>query len=351
NGFRTTFNYYTPAGYSLDKNDNNTELAGYFKEKISIGKDKLILEPSLRIHYYASLPEASIEPRFGMKWNISDKVRFKFAGGYFTQNLISAVSERDIVNLFVGFLSSPEDVAVSGTRVKGSSLLQKSWHAITGLEYDVTNDFTINVEPYYKWYPQLITLNRNKRFVSDSEFQTETGDAYGIDFSFKYTKRHWNVTTNYSYAFVTRFDGTQTYPTSFDRRHNMNIFGNYTFGKSHSWEAGVRWNFGTGFPFTLTKGFYDNISLGDIADNPATANGDIGIIYDEVRNGGRLPSYHRLDLSLKKSFSFGKYAALDITASVTNAYNRNNIFYFDRVRYTRVDQLPLLPSLAMQFRF
>jgi hypothetical protein len=101
----------------------------------------------------------------------------------------------------------------------------------------------------------------------------------------------------------------------------------------------------------LTKGFYDNISLGDIADNPATANGDIGIIYDEVRNGGRLPSYHRLDLSLKKSFSFGKYAALDITASVTNAYNRNNIFYFDRVRYTRVDQLPLLPSLAMQFRF
>lgn len=351
NGFRTTFEYVNPAGYGLDKNDNNTELAGYFKEKIKIGGDKLILEPSLRIHYYASLPEASIEPRFGMKWNITDKVRFKFAGGYFTQNLISAVSERDIVNLFVGFLSSPDDVLVSGQRVKGSSLLQKSWHAISGVEYDVNKHFTINVEPYYKWYPQLISLNRTKRTVNDPEFQVETGDAYGIDFSFKYVQKKWNVTTNYSYAFVTRNDGTQTYPTSFDRRHNINIFGNYVFGKARSWEAGVRWNFGTGFPFTLTKGFYDNISLATINDSPITANGDIGIIYDETRNGGRLPSYHRLDLSLKKSFSFGKYAGLDITASATNAYDRRNIFYFDRVRYTRVDQLPLLPSLAIQFKF
>jgi hypothetical protein len=32
-------------------------------------------------------------------------------------------------------------------------------------------------------------------------------------------------------------------------------------------------------------------------------------------------------------------------------YDRPNIFYFDRVRYTRVNQLPLLPSLSATFQF
>jgi len=36
---------------------------------------------------------------------------------------------------------------------------------------------------------------------------------------------------------------------------------------------------------------------------------------------------------------------------VTNALNRENIFYFDRVRFERVNQLPLLPSAGISFRF
>jgi hypothetical protein len=31
--------------------------------------------------------------------------------------------------------------------------------------------------------------------------------------------------------------------------------------------------------------------------------------------------------------------------------NRENIFYFDRVRYERVDQLPFLPSAGLSYRF
>ena len=30
---------------------------------------------------------------------------------------------------------------------------------------------------------------------------------------------------------------------------------------------------------------------------------------------------------------------------------RDNIFYFDRVRYSRVNQLPILPSLSATFHF
>ena len=37
--------------------------------------------------------------------------------------------------------------------------------------------------------------------------------------------------------------------------------------------------------------------------------------------------------------------------SVTNAYDRRNIFYFDRVTASRKDQLPLLPSVGVSWTF
>jgi len=41
----------------------------------------------------------------------------------------------------------------------------------------------------------------------------------------------------------------------------------------------------------------------------------------------------------------------DTLAPVTNAYNRENIFYFNRVKYERVNQLPLMPSIGMSLTF
>ena len=58
---------------------------------------------------------------------------------------------------------------------------------------------------------------------------------------------------------------------------------------------------GSGFPFTLTQGFYTNNTFEDgISTDVLTDNPDLGIIFDENRNGGRLPYYHRLDASLKE---------------------------------------------------
>ena len=36
---------------------------------------------------------------------------------------------------------------------------------------------------------------------------------------------------------------------------------------------------------------------------------------------------------------------------MTNVYNRNNIFYFDRLTFTRIDQLPFMWSAGLTFRF
>ena len=147
-------------------------------------------------------------------------------------------------------------------------------------------------------------------------------------------------------------DFQQTYSPYYDRRHNVNLVAAYDFGKKRSWEVSARWNFGSGFPFTQTQAFYEsNPFAAGISTNYTTTNGKLGILYASQIDGGRLPAYNRLDLEIKKIFSFKKRLKLEINASVSNAYNRENIFYFNQVTYNRVNQLPILPSLAVAFSF
>ncbi len=352
NGFNTDFEFRSPLDFTFRQNDFTTELAIFAKYKHKF--KNLIIEPSIRLQYYASLSEIYPEPRLGLKYNITDKLRFKFAGGLFSQNLISTVSEQDVVNLFVGFLSGPEKpLFTPGSKTeKTDSKLQKAYHGIAGFEIDITKQIELNVEPYYKGFTQLIFLNRNKLEASDPDYVTETGEAYGIDFSLRYETKQLYLWATYSLGKVNRDDGEQVYPTIFDRRHNVNFLATYNFGGGLLWEASVRWNMGSGFPFTTTQGYYEFLDFEDgIATNPATENGDLGVILDNARNGGRLPYYHRFDASLKKTIEFNKNMKLESTLSVTNAYNRENIFYYNRKTNSRVNQLPILPSLGLVFHF
>ena len=96
---------------------------------------------------------------------------------------------------------------------------------------------------------------------------------------------------------------------------------------------------------------YEDLNLGgSISGNYTNENGTMGIYYDQLY-GGRLPVYHRLDLSGKRRFSIGSRSILDVNLSITNVYNRNNLFYYDRITSQRVDQLPLLVSLGISFSF
>lgn len=348
---RTEFEFRNPFGVRLSQEQNTTELAAFLKYRKAW--DGLVIEPGFRMQYYASLGEFSPEPRLGLKYNVSDRTRIKAAAGLYTQNLISISNERDVVNLFTGFLSGPEVQFndLEGNRV--TSKLQSASHAVIGVEQDLTDKIQINVEGYYKNFDQLVVVNRNKLSAADADYSVETGKAYGIDFSLKYETPKWYIWSTYSYGFVNRFDGEQEYPTIFDRRHNVNFLATYTFGDRRDWMLSARWNMGSGFPFTKTQGFYNNQRFEDgVNSDYLTSNPDnIGIIYSDERNGGRLPYYHRLDLSAQKTLYFGDRMNAEIVVSVSNAYDRDNIFFFDRVKYDRVDQLPIIPAIGLRFNY
>lgn len=351
-GFETDFNFFNAIGVRYEQQQFTTQLGAYVKYR-KVFNEKLVLEPSLRLQVYASLGSVSPEPRLGLKYNLSDRVRLKFAGGLYSQNLISTKSDRDVVNLFNGFLSGPEETLETIDGEEANSKLQKAWHAIGGVEIDVTDNLEITVEPYFKNFTQFININRDKVFPSDPDFATETGEAYGIDFLAKYEFKRWYAWVAYSLGRVTRNDGNQIYPPHYDRRHNANVILSYLIGENQDFEVSFRWNLGSGFPFTQTAGFYEQLDFSDgISTDYTSANGNLGIIYnDDELNGGRLPYYHRLDFSAKKRWEFLNDSELEISLSVTNLYDRENIFFFDRIRATRVNQLPILPSLSFSYAF
>jgi hypothetical protein len=327
--------------------NNTTDINGYVKFKHRI--DKWVIEPGIRLEYYAGLREMSLEPRFGAKYNWTDGFRLKLAGGKYSQNLISAISEHDIVNLFSGFLFSPDEQLKDLNGNYTTDKIQKAWHLISGVEIDLGRHSSLQIEPYVKYFDQLINVNRYKMFGQDPNYLIESGISYGNDISFKYDFNRTSLWASYSISKTTRKDIVEEYPTHFDRRHNVNLMGTYKMGEDNNWELSARWNLGSGFPFTKTQGFYEQLNLNNI-DDYISANGEMGVIYGD-RNAGRLPYYHRLDISLKRYVYFGENGKLEIIAAVTNTYNRPNVFYFDRVSYERVNQLPIIPAIGMNLSF
>ncbi|MGB6037561.1 MAG: TonB-dependent receptor, partial [Cryomorphaceae bacterium] len=365
-GFGTELSFFNPLGQRIEQNDNNTELAGYvtYKKKIN----NLILDGGLRLQYYASIRTLRPEPRLGVKYNITENLRLKAAFGMFSQNIISANSDRDVVNLFYGFLVGPEDLQDEITLEDGSvrevkNPLQTAIHYIAGVEYDLTNRISVNLEGYFKDFTQLTNINRNKIYSSRTQdptvpdilkrdFIVETGTAVGVDLTVGYESRQIYIWTVFSVANVDRWDGVRTYDPVFDRNYNVNLVASYRFGKGLDWEVNGRWNYGSGFPFTQNQGFFlqENF-IGGLNTDITQTNSDEAQIQFAGLNDGRLPDYHRLDLTLKKTFKFSENSSLETSFSVTNTYDRENIFFVDRVTGERVNQLPVLPSFGVLYSF
>jgi len=363
-GFTTDFVFSNSVGLELQQKENTSEIGAYLKYKKTIGK--LLIEPSLRLSWYASLSNVSLEPRLALKYNATERFRVKFAGGFYSQNLISATSDKDVVNLFYGFLSGPESIPEEFDGKEITHKLQKAQHVILGFEYDLAPNVVVNLEGYYKNFSQLTNLNRNKLLdeeeypqapdVITKDFIIEKGYATGADFTLKFDKDRFYFWAVYSLGYVIRkyedVDGTiKEYYPHYDRRHNVNLVANYTFGSREDWDVNARWNFGTGFPFTLTQGYFPLINFTDgIYTDYTTTNEELGTLYADL-NTGRLPTYHRLDVGLKKTFTLSRYTKLEANVSITNVYNRENIFYVDRVTNEKVYQLPFMPSAGLMFTF
>jgi hypothetical protein len=359
NGFQTDFVLYNANDRFIQQLESTTELNGFVNYKVNQRRIKANI--GLRSQYYASLGNGSFEPRLQFRYSPRPFLGFKFSAGLYSQNLLSAISDRDVVNLFYGFLSGPDNLPTVFDGQAVTTKLQKARHASAGFDISFKKHY-INVESFFKYFNQITNINRDKLFDDNAanqdkpaslrqDFIIERGNAYGGDISYKYDFRPFYVWAVYSLTYVDRFDGKIRYQPVFDRRHNANLMISYNFDTANPTEISFRWNIGSGFPFTQTQGYYQKYDFqSGISTNYTSGNGNLGILYGPL-NEGRLPWYHRLDFSIRRTWKLKNLRELGMVFSVTNVYNRSNIFYFDRINLTRVDQLPFLPAIGCTYTF
>jgi hypothetical protein len=125
-------------------------------------------------------------------------------------------------------------------------------------------------------------------------------------------------------------------------------------------ELGVRWNMGTGLPYTRPIGAYARydfslLDLGWRVDGEATDTMSSAIVLGP-RNAERYPTYHRLDASVRKTY-VKRWGTLTPHADLLNLYDRRNVlFYFYQYgesppTRTGISMFPLLPTVGLEARF
>jgi hypothetical protein len=364
-GMRTDFQTFNSLQVAVEQQENTTELGGYVDYTMKRGA--WIVQPSMRMQYYSSLARIRPEPRFGVKYKASGRLRLKAAAGMYSQNVISANSDRDVVNLFYGFLAGPQNLQdeirmPDGTDRDIRHSLQTANHVVAGFEFDVTERLNVNTEGYVKQFTQLTNFNRNKLFPDNTtyadepdafkkDFVVETGRAIGADIVVKYEERETYLWFVYGLGDVDRWDGIRWYDPVFDRRHNVNLVASQGFDQG-KWLVSARWNLGSGLPFTQSQGYYQSPGTGGGIDGDyLTSNPNQVSIYLAGLNEGRLPAYHRLDLNVKRAWKDVAGGDLELSLGVTNVYDRDNVFYVNRITGQRKNQLPFLPSLGMDWAF
>lgn len=367
-GFSTKYTTTNELGLQVggDEGRFSFELSAFANYRLVY--KRFVIQPGFRLEAYASRGVVSPEPRLAIKYNANEFIRIKASGGRYSQNFTSTSSDRDVVNLFNGLLSAPDNFQKTFVDEKGKehtvkNALQFAWHAVLGTEFDLGKHVTLDVEGYYKDFTQLSNINQNKQYNDVAEFADipdefkkdfiiESGKSYGLDVLTKFQMDRMFLWVTYSLGFSTRYDGFVQYFPVHDRRHNLNIVASYQLGKKKTWEINLRWNFGSGLPFTPTSGAYQNETFGQgvMTDYTTTNTNEVSLILGDF-NSERLPSYHRLDVTVKKSFTFKNKSILEANASVTNAYNRKNIFYVNRVTNEVIYQFPVMPSFGVSYKW
>ncbi|MCX7728487.1 MAG: TonB-dependent receptor, partial [Bacteroidia bacterium] len=371
NVLNTDYEIQNPNFSPIQEQRSTANLGAYAKFRWILLNKHLVIEPGFRAQYYATLGIFSPEPRIGIKYNITNTFRMKAAGGLYSQSLFSANSDRDVVNLFYGYIHGPDSDQFPNTyldknknKKTTTSSVQKAWHAVAGVEYDFLKFFEVNVEGYYKFFNTIINVNRDKLYDDNQINQNipdiykkvyiiEQGDAMGLDFTLKYESKKLYLWIVYSYMRTNRWAGNAStgeviqYPPIFDRRHNVNIVASYNFGNKKQYELNIRWNFGSPYPFTPTQGFYPNIQFNNsINYNYINSNANLGYIPGAL-NSGRLIDYHRLDIGFRYFYNLSEKTKLELNAGATNVYNRKNVFYVDRFTFDIIYQLPVMPYLTL----
>lgn len=167
----------------------------------------------------------------------------------------------------------------------------------------VTNHMTFNSNVSPVNWEQLVTIG--------------SGRSFGLELSWHQEWRNFSADISYTLSQSTRtfiFNNEQiTFPSRFDRPHNISTHFNYKIDDTK--RINVTWVFGNGNTWTFTDETRPGLDGNPILDPRG------------IRNNRRLSSYHRLGVSYHVDNNLSNNRLLEYSIGIYNLYNNRNPFF------------------------
>lgn len=327
------------------RSNTSFRLKAFTALPIEIG-DYLILSPSFGMQLDGQ--SNSLEPRFRLAYrpNGTDRREVSLAVGRYGQLEEGITDTQDAGTEFT--IWTPQRVG------DGS---QSALHAILGYRERVAENIEVNVEGYGKKIrnipvPEWTVLNRFETRLAAAD-----GTVYGLDARVGWSSESTYLFLGYGWSKVTYrarqkdlgawIDGDVfEYSPSHDQRHQINSVIGVDIGQA---TLNLSWEFGSGRPYTKAYAFDLIPNVVARISPPTEFAGREAVLYDKPY-GGRLPSYHRLDLTVKRPFEVSSSTSFEVEVGAINAYDRKNVFYYDVGQDNVVRQIPVYPYVSLGVR-
>ena len=317
----------------------------------------------LRSVYFQQGDYFALEPRGSLNYMLTDKMNLKISGAKATQ-FLHLITRNDV--------SLPTDLWFPSTEnIKPSS----SWQASLGLDSKFMDDAIYgSFEIYYKKMDNLYEYKDTAKLTFgiplESQFTNGWGESYGAEFFINKQIGNFTGWIGYTLSWTKRYfaelnNGNPYFPR-YDVRHDISIVANYTFNER--WEIGASWVFYSGQSYTVPSSTFqfdpigfDNNAYDQHGPDASPTTGSQKFTYTD-RNGYRMAPYHKLDLNVMYKFKWFDLPFM-LSMNVYNAYNRSNPFavYIETKydangkeigkEFTQITLFPIIPSLALSFKF
>ena len=287
----------------------------------------LSLALGMRFDYFNLTEELSVQPRGSLSIKLSNNATLRFAYGIYEQSPLAY-----------------QVLAENGNRDLKSSTAN---HYIMEFEHDISSQTKLKLATYYKGIRDLVTasqtervnnigaqiapnyLNQGMGFIGGAEafLRHRVNEKFFGWFSYTWTHREQRTHPDAPYE-----------PHIFDNTHIISLVGNYSI--SPTLEIGGKWQYSSG----TTGARVSEILL---IQDPITRG--MQPIFTDVQGVEEiplalLPSYHRLDLRVSKTWN-RKGWQISVFLEVLNVYNRKNTIKFYNPAGDNVQEAPQLPII------
>jgi hypothetical protein len=279
----------------------------------------------------------AFQPRLNLSYEAFGNWKAKASIGIFNQRSITVNNEDDVMPIFDAWIKIPDNLPP-----------ERVSHIVLGLDGNTSETTSLNIQAYHKHYTSLVVYNRDKIDAADPDYIQGMGNSYGLELLLRSRISSIDLYATYTLSWSNVSNQGLEYPPRYDRRHHLNLLA--TIEPLKNLEITCRWEFGTGFPYTASVGYFDRLMLGNPFSSPIETETGQPYIAVGQKNWWRLPAYHRLDLS-----ATFRFVVLGIKGSlggqVINVYNRTNVFYFNRKTGVHTNMLRFFPSATLSLEY